>query len=50
MKRVLTKKLMPGMILATDVLSYESNIRLLDKGTVLNEKDIARLAFYSIRG
>ena len=48
MKRVLTKKLMPGMILATDVLSYESNIRLLDKGTVLNEKDIARLAFYSI--
>ncbi len=48
MKRVITKKLMPGMVLASDVLSFESNIRLLDKGTVLDEKDIARLAFYSI--
>ncbi len=48
MKRVLTKKLLPGMMLANDVFSYDSNIRLLDKGTVLSEKDIARLAFYSI--
>ena len=48
MKRVLTKKLIPGMVLAGDVLSFDSNIRLLEKGTVLNEKDIARLAFYSI--
>ena len=41
-------KLLPGMVLANDVFSYDSNIRLLDKGTVLDEKDIARLAFYSI--
>ncbi len=48
MKRVMTKKLMPGMVLGGDVFSFDSNIRLLEKGTVLNEKDIARLAFYSI--
>ena len=36
------------MILANDVFSYDSNTKLMDKGTVLNEKDIARLAFYSI--
>ncbi len=48
MKRVITKQLLPGMTLASDVLTYDSNIRLLEKGTVLNEKDIARLAFYSI--
>lgn len=48
MKRVITKKLLPGMILANDVFTYDSNTRLLDKGTILNEKDIARLAFYSI--
>ncbi len=48
MKRVLTKKLLPGMKLANDVFSADSNLRLLDKGCVLNEKDIARLAFYSV--
>ena len=36
------------MILAGDVVTYDSNIRLLDKGAVLTDKDIARLAFYSI--
>ena len=48
MKRVLTKKLLPGMVLANDVFPLESSSRLLEKGTVLTEKDIARLAFYSI--
>ncbi len=48
MKKILTKKLMPGMILAEDVYTPDSNIRLLEKGTVLSDKDIARLAFYSI--
>lgn len=48
MKRVLTKKLLPGMKLANDVFTADSNIRLLDKGTILNDKDIARLAFYSV--
>ena len=36
------------MVLANDVFSYDSSTKLLDKGTVINEKDIARLAFYSI--
>ncbi len=36
------------MVLGNDVFTYDSHTRLLDKGTVLNEKDIARLAFYSI--
>lgn len=48
MKRVIVKKLLPGMVLANDVYTYDSNTKLLDSGTVLNEKDIARLAFYSI--
>ena len=48
MKRVITKQLHPGMILARDVFTYDSNIRLLEKGAVLTDKDIARLAFYSI--
>ena len=45
---MLTRKLLPGMMLANDVFFFFFNIRLLDKGTVLSEKDIARLAFYSI--
>ena len=36
------------MILASDVFTYDSHTKLMDKGTVLNDKDIARLAFYSI--
>ena len=36
------------MILANDVFTYDSHTKLMDKGTVLNEKDIARLAFHSI--
>ena len=48
MKRVVIKKLHPGMVLAEDVFTLDSNIRLLDKGTSITEKDIARLAFYSI--
>ncbi len=48
MKKTLTKKLLPGMILANDVYSFDSNVKLMDKGTVITEKDIARLAFYSI--
>lgn len=48
MKRVMTKKLVPGMVLANDVYTYETNIKLLDKGTIIEDKDIARLAFYSI--
>jgi putative nucleotidyltransferase with HDIG domain len=48
MKTVNTRKLVPGMVLASDVMTYDSNIKLFEKGTVLEDKDIARLAFYSI--
>ena len=48
MKRILTRKLVPGMVLANDVHTYNSSLKLLDKGTVLEDKDIARLAFYSV--
>lgn len=48
MKRINTKELVPGMVLASDVNTYDSKVQLLDKGTILDEKDIARLAFYSI--
>ena len=48
MKRVLTKKLLPGMVLANDVYTYDARIKLMDGGTILTQKDIARLAFYSI--
>ena len=48
MHKELTKKLLPGMRLAADVFTHDYNAKLMDKGTVINEKDIARLAFYSI--
>ena len=48
MHKELTKKLLPGMRLAADVYTHDYNAKLMDKGTVINEKDIARLAFYSI--
>lgn len=48
MKRVLTRMLAPGMKLAGDVNTFDGSTKLLDKGTVLDEKEIARLAFHSI--
>ena len=37
MKRILTRKLVPGMVLANDVHTYNSSLKLLDKGTVLED-------------
>ncbi|WP_034446082.1 HD-GYP domain-containing protein [Butyrivibrio sp. AE2032] len=48
MKKVISKQLIPGMILASDVFTHESNNKLMEKGTVITQKDIARLVFYSI--
>ncbi len=48
MKRVNTIDLVPGMILADDVYSYDRSVMILPKGSVLNDKSITRLAFYSI--
>ena len=47
MKIISTSQLVAGMILAEDVATQKMN-KLLDKGTVLTNKDIAKLLFYSV--
>lgn len=47
MKRVRTSELRPGMITAEDVYSY-NNQMIMTKGTVLDDKMITRLEFYSV--
>lgn len=47
MKRVKTKDLVPGYVLAEDVYSYNGQM-ILTNGTVLTDKIITRLEFYSI--
>lgn len=47
MKRVNTADLIPGMITAEDVLSYNNQL-ILPKGLILTDKTITKLAFYSI--
>ncbi len=47
MKTISTSELVAGMILADDVATQKQN-KLLEKGTVLTNKDIAKLLFYSI--
>lgn len=47
MQRVRTSNLIPGMISAEDVYSYNNQL-ILPKGSVLNDKLITRLEFYSI--
>lgn len=48
MRRIKTTDLIPGMILADDVYSFDRSAMILPKGSVLNDKSITRLAFYSI--
>ena len=47
MKTVSCYELVPGMVLAETVTTQQSN-KLLEKGTVLTNKDIAKLIFYAI--
>ncbi len=47
MRRVNTADLIPGMVTAEDVLSYNNQL-ILPKGLILNDKTITKLAFYSI--
>ena len=47
MRSVSSYELVPGMILAEPVTTQQSN-KLLDKGTVLTNRDIAKLIFYAI--
>ncbi len=48
MKRIITKKLEPGMVLSDNVYTYDSGQLILPKGTVLDDKAITKLIFYSI--
>ena len=47
MKRIKTKDLIPGYVLAEDVYSYNGQM-ILTNGTVLTDKIITRLEFYSV--
>lgn len=47
MRRLATIDLTPGMVTAEDVYTY-SNHLLIPRGTVLNDKTITKLEFYSI--
>ena len=47
MREISSYELVPGMILAEPVTTQQSN-KLLDKGTVLTNRDIAKLVFYAI--
>ena len=47
MKRVNTANLVPGMITAEDVYTYGNQL-IIPKHTILNDKAITRLEFYSI--
>lgn len=47
MRRINTADLIPGMVTAEDVLSYNNQL-ILPKGLILNDKTITKLAFYSI--
>lgn len=48
MKKIATKELLPGMVLATKVVTDNLNT-IMDQGTILDKSDIAKLVFYSIR-
>ena len=47
MKRVRTANLVPGMVTAEDVYTYNDQL-IIPKGSVLNDKTITKLEFYSI--
>ncbi len=47
MKKINTEELIPGMVIATDVYTYNDQL-ILPKGLTLTDKSITRLRFYSI--
>lgn len=47
MKRIKTSELIPGMITAEDVYTYNDQL-ILPKGLILNDRTITKLAYYSI--
>ncbi len=49
MKNISTKELLPGMTAAEDIKLNNSDVVLIHKGALITQKDMARLAFYSIK-
>ena len=47
-KRINISEVKPGMVLASDVYNTSEQL-VLEKGTVLSDKNITRLKFYSVR-
>lgn len=47
MKRILTSQLIPGMVIAEDVLSFQNQL-ILTKGTVLTDSLITKLDLYGV--
>lgn len=47
MKRIKTSELIPGMVTAEDVYTYNNQL-ILPKGLILNDRTITKLAYYSI--
>lgn len=48
MKRIMTKQLVPGMVIAENVYSINNNQLIMEKGTVLSDKAIAKLGYYTV--
>ncbi len=48
MKRIITKRLVPGMVLADNVYTFTNDQLILPKGYTLDDKAITKLAFYSV--
>ena len=48
MRKIDTKHLTPGMIIAEDVYIPEAKVLLVKKGDMITQKDIAKFAFYSV--
>ncbi len=49
MKTISVKDLQPGMIIAEDIKLNEKNVVLIQKGSAITQKDLARLVFYAIK-
>lgn len=47
MRKVITRDLVPGMVLATDVYNFSDQL-ILPAGTVLTDRAITKLSFYSV--
>ncbi len=49
MRDISTQDLLPGMVAAKDIKLNNTNAVLIEKGSTITQKDMAKLAFYSIK-